>query len=140
VGLKDKIDLEEVVSTYLFANTPMYLYKRLRSNASIEELAKNTTLEVLLEEYDKRTSMEKRTAEEVAVAYALLVAVTFLGRSQPSVAFRNFDLSRLDWGNDIRDIFISETPPETEITVTADSTITEMKKQTSSGSTTISRY
>lgn len=140
MGLTDKIDLEEVISTYLFANTPMYLYRRLRSNASIEQLAKNTNLDVLLEEYNRRTSTEERTAEEVAVAYALLVAVTFLRRSEPSTAFRDFDLSRLDWGKDIRDIFISETPPETEIRVTVDPIIAQMKQPTSSSSTTISHY
>lgn len=137
MGLNDKINLKEVVSEYLFANTPMYLYKHLRSNASIKELAKNTTLEVLLKEYDRRTSKEERTAEEAAVAYALLVAVTFLGYSQALAAFRQFDLSRLDWGNDIMDIFISETTPETEIGVSADSTIPWTEQQTSGSSTTI---
>jgi hypothetical protein len=137
MGLNNQINLTEVVSAYLFANTPMYLYRHLRSNPSIKELAENTTLEVLVKEYGIRTSKEKRTAEEVAVAYALLVAVTFLGYSQASAAFRQFDLSRLDWGNDIRDIFVRETTPETEITVSAKPTIFQPEQQTLGSSTTI---
>jgi len=107
MGLTDQIDLKPLTKAYLFANTPMYLYRHLRGNASLRELVEHNPIQVLTSEYEHRTAKETRSIEDVVVAYAVLVGITFLGYQQALEVFHSLELSRLDWGHEIKDIFIS---------------------------------
>lgn len=110
MGLIDQLELKQINSAYLFANTPKYLYRHLRHIQSVQELSKNTTLQNLVDEYNEITSPTRKSSEDVAIAYALLIMVTFWEYQKALVAFGKFDLSRLEWGNDIKDIFVTNAP------------------------------
>jgi len=135
MGLTNRLDLKQVITAYLFANTPMYLYRHLRYIDSVEELGKRTTLKALVKEYDKRTSKEQRSTKDIAVAYALLVAITFWEYRRALAAFDDFELSRLNWGNDIKDIFISTSPITDILNISAKLTYPSTKQTASDSST-----
>ena len=107
--------LREITNIYLLANTPMFLYRHMRRLAFLYNLAKNNDLEVLIGEYNKRTSKRDKLPEDIAIAYAILMAITHLEYSIALNYFNKFDLSRLEWGNDIKDIFHFKTPIETTV-------------------------
>ncbi len=105
MGLTERIDLKPLVEAYLFANTPMYLFRHFRENASLRELTQQTSVEALTAEYIDRTRKEWKSIEDIVVAYAILIAITFLEYGQVLTVFESLDLSHLDWGEEIKDIF-----------------------------------
>ena len=133
MGLSNRLDLKQVAKAYLFANTPLYLYRRLRNIASVKELGEDTPLNVLITEYNKRTSKKRKTVEDIAVAYSLLITTTFWDYQQAKAALDNFNLSLLDWGRDIKDIFISTSPITNIIGILVEPTY-KFDKQTSAES------
>ncbi|MBA7578946.1 hypothetical protein ES708_20812 [subsurface metagenome] len=107
MGLIHQIDIQPLIDAYLFANTPSYLYRHFRQNASLKELAENNPIKSLVSEYNIRTAKKRKTVEDVAVAYSILTTITFLEYQQALVAFDMINLSKLDWGNEIKDIYTS---------------------------------
>ncbi len=103
--LTERIDLKPLIEAYLFANTPMYLFRHFRENASLRELTQQTSVEALTAEYIDRTRKEWKSIEDIVVAYATLIAITFLEYGQALTVFESLDLSHLDWGEEIKDIF-----------------------------------
>lgn len=113
MGLTDQLDIKEINSVYLFANTPKYLYRHLQHIQSIQELSQHATLQNLVDAYNEITSPTAKSSEDIAIAYALLITVTFWEYQKALVAFGKFDLSRLEWGNDMKDIFKANAPINT---------------------------
>jgi len=108
MGLTEQIDLKPLIATYLFANTPMYLYRHFRRNASLKELAENNPPQRLVNEYKRRTSKKTKATKDIVIAYCILIAITFLEYQQALAVFDTINLSGLDWGSDIKDIYMSK--------------------------------
>ena len=69
--------LEWLSHIYLVANTPLYLYRKLRNELSVEQLAqvhRPTELVQFITEVDREND---RSASRVAAAYAATVALTY---------------------------------------------------------------
>jgi len=101
--------LDAIVSGYLVANTPSYLYQRLRQIRAIQNLPLNTPSEELISEFRKVTSQKPGSVDEIATAYAILAAITFLDYPKALQVLSTLDLSKLDWGQDFRDIFVKNS-------------------------------
>lgn len=108
LGLVDWIDLYQLAEAYFLASTPRYLYERFRNNASLGKLVECVSVQGLIAEYNFRAGKERwaRDSEDVVVAYAVLIAITFLDRERALDVFKNLDLTRLRWGEEIRNIFV----------------------------------
>lgn len=102
------IDIEALKREYLFANTAGHLYQHFRENSSLRNLAKTEGPEILLEEYRKRTAKHGRGIEDVVAAYAVLMAATFYDYKEAIETFDKLDLSRLEWGEKLADIYRRE--------------------------------
>lgn len=133
----DGLDPKEIVTAYVYANTPMYLYQHLRSIESLRELATESPISSLVEEYNEKTTKEKREEADIAIAYAMLIAVTFLEYRKALDAFDRFDLSRLDWGRDIKGIFIRTSPISNFISISQKPEISRIEQALSDSSTNI---
>src|SRR5258708_12278010 len=72
-----KLNLPAIVRHYMLANTPRYLYRHLRADPSVESLAESSTPKELLRAISAREKKPDRTTEDVAIAYAMLVALSF---------------------------------------------------------------
>jgi hypothetical protein len=115
MGLISNPSIREISNIYMLANTPMFLYRHMRQLTYLENLAKNNDLEVLLIEYERRTIKKDRLPEDIAIAYAILIAIAHLEYSVALKYFSKFDLSRLKWGNEIKNIFHTRIPVETTV-------------------------
>jgi hypothetical protein len=102
------IDIEALKREYLFANTAAQLYRHFRENISLQNLAKTERPEILVEEYKKRTEKDERSIEDVVEAYAILMAVTFYDYKVAMKTFKKFDLSKLEWGEELADMYRRE--------------------------------
>lgn len=89
----------------MFANIPRYLYDHLRGESTLQHLARDLSVAELVQEYEGRIGRPERSAEDIAVAYAVLVAITFLEYDEAMRTFSKLDLSQLDWGIEIEKIF-----------------------------------
>lgn len=133
--LADQIDLKPLINTYLFANTPMYLYRHFRRNASLKELAENNPAQRLVDEYKRRTSKKTKSTKDIVIAYSILVTITFLEYQQALAVFDMIDLSGLDWGNDIKDIYMSKIEITSVTRLVVKPQISHVEQTKSDGST-----
>lgn len=101
------IDMDILKREYLFASTAAQIYKHFRENSSVRNLAKEKP-ETLIKEYKKRTEKGKRRIEGVVVAYAIIIAITFYDYQEALNIFKKFDLSKLEWGEKLKDIYTRE--------------------------------
>lgn len=83
-----KLNIGALVEHYALANTPRYLYRHIRSEVSVEALAAAATVDEILAEIDLRTAKSDRATNDVALAYALLVSLSFknIGEVRSAVA------------------------------------------------------
>ncbi len=105
------VDIDELTRDYIFASSAGYVYDRFRGNNSVENLSRVKTPVILVEEYKKRTEKAARSLEDIVVAYAILVSITFLDYSEALGIFDKIDLSKLEWGQDIKDRYIRNVRP-----------------------------
>jgi len=140
MGLIDQLDIEEINSVYLFANTPKYLYRHLQHIKSVQELSQHASLQNLVDEYNKITSPTTKSSEDIAIAYALLITVTFWEYQKALAAFDKFDLSRLEWGNDVKHIFKTNAPINTIVGIDMKADIPPNGLKVSGSSTSTASY
>lgn len=110
------IDIEVLKREYLFASTAAHLYEHFREDGSLRRLAQEEKPEILVKEYKERTVKGDRSVEDVVVAYAVLIAVTFYDYKEAIETFNRFDLSKLEWGEKVKDIYMQEAQITTYIT------------------------
>ena len=80
---------ERVCEVYAVSNTPAYLVRKLRGEPSTLSFARANSADDLIGLISGKDSKEVRTLEDVALAYAAMVALTYKGHA-------NFEkLSRL---------------------------------------------
>jgi hypothetical protein len=104
----------DVIATYLYANTPSYLYRHFRTIPYVKALADSFALEDIVGQLSSLTSQDVQSPKEGALAYALLISLTFFDYDTASRALMQIDPSLLDWGEEIRDIFL-KTAKSTKI-------------------------
>lgn len=68
---------DSVVESLLFANTPAYLFKRLRRDESVEALARAHSTSFLLDVVRSVAQAAEPSVPQLAFGYAALVALTF---------------------------------------------------------------
>ncbi len=113
----EDIDSSELVMTYVAANTPAYLFKRLRSSDSVNRLAKAFAPEELGELCTTLLSSPVRRQVDVARAYALIVALGAKDDHYRKGVLRALDLAVLDWGNAIRGMITARDIPTGTVTI-----------------------
>jgi hypothetical protein len=89
------------VRTYSVANTPVYLYHNYLRDDSVRELARESTPSELVALFNERLLHEPRTVEDVAVAYAVVVAATQRDYDDAMTILSQLQLTSLDWAADI---------------------------------------
>lgn len=100
------IDIDSIRNIYILANTPAYLYKELRANASVQRLARTLEVPELFEIY-RQAARSKASADEVSLGYAALVAMTLKDYHAVKEVFDRLSAYKLDWAPKIIDLFLS---------------------------------
>jgi len=117
MSIESSLDLKPLSVKYLLANTPMYLYSRFREEMTIQNLCHQFDLTALAEEFNRRVGREPRCIQDVVVAYGIVIGLTFLEANLTNASFGRMDLSKLDWGTALRDIFHQSHIPTITSTV-----------------------
>ena len=111
--------LDVLVPDYLVSNTPYYLFKKLRSNPVLSQLARDNSPEQLEAAFQGATGKNKkeRTALDIVQAYACIIALSLKDYAEGKSVLDRLPVTRLDWGLDIRNISLKKAVPESLLTV-----------------------
>ena len=109
------LDLKSLTYWYqaaLKGNRPGQLYIKFRAETSIRTLFCHFDLGNLINEYKWRVHKPAlaRSVEDSAVGYAMLIAFTYFPKESGLWAFDQCDLSLLDWGNAIKEMYQNGHP------------------------------
>lgn len=128
---------DSVVESFIFANTPAFLYRRLRADASVIQLARSQTASALVHDVKRIALTSDSAANEVARGYAALVALT-LQEGSAWKELRSVPASMtLRWLPDILAIHELKSRPTTTILLQAPSALPDARLPQSASSTTI---
>jgi hypothetical protein len=98
---RDQLNVPAILRHYALANTPRYLYKHLVVEPSIQALAETMTSQDLVAELREIEQNAERTTEDVAIAYGLLVALSFHDSRLVAEATTSWTPSVLSWGRSL---------------------------------------
>jgi hypothetical protein len=102
---------KSVLESYLFSNTPMYLYKHLLSDTYVQELASKFDAERLITEFNDLMDTELDSLEKVAISYSILIALL---KKQPvsfKEVFKKLNTTKLEWAAEIIAIGMKQLTP-----------------------------
>jgi len=91
-----RLDAAKLLPEYMFANTPAYLFERMRALPPVRELgekADSQELVQLIEQID----LGKKTPTSVALAYAYTTALSFRPQSEVTKALEGKKFESLAW-------------------------------------------
>lgn len=100
----NNINLNAVGEHYMVANTPRYLYKHLRAEPGIQALALTSNPRELLSAISAIERKEDRTADDIALAYAMIVALSFQDYRHVREAIAAWRPSILTWASHLLSI------------------------------------
>jgi hypothetical protein len=106
----DEQTVREWREVYLVSNTPLYLYKRLRGLPAVQQLAQATGVKELKAEYLRRAGSGRHKPDDVATAYACLIAITHKDPDEAVPILRSLDTGGLDWAAVLRDLYFVKSP------------------------------
>jgi len=108
----EHIDMKNVGKRLAYANTPAYVYKHLREEKSVADIAEIFTSDELITQLKDTTSREVSSNEEIVLIYALLIAITLKGDEQSLNFLRHIrEHSTIRWFKEITGIFLSTFKP-----------------------------
>ena len=110
----DLVETEAAKEAVLHANTPNYLFHRLRKDTSTNYVANELTTDSILDFVKAVCDKGPKSAVELVHAYIFLTAL-FLKDDLDRFADRlkSLDMTRLQWGDQFRSIILSEGSPVT---------------------------
>jgi len=114
-----KLNKKAVTQIYLVANTPTYLFRHLRSEQSVKDLANHWPSQTLLEQVATIDAQAKRSEVDIAIAYAALVAATYRDPREVAEARASVKIKNLSWVDDILAIWFDSATPESSVLFTA---------------------
>ena len=109
--ISEHLDIETISEICMVSNTPKFLYKRLRANPSVEQFAKDHTIESIVKNYKSLLRKKERTYNENALAYALLISLHFKDYAELKRVANRLPVKNLKWGKELKDILLSSAIP-----------------------------
>lgn len=111
------LNIDALANIYMVANTPSYLFRHYRNNSSVQDFADAHSIEELVAEIRRVSSIEltKRTVDDIAVAYAAVVGLTFKDAPLVKAAIADVDFSKILWAQRI--LFLWEPYPTVDATL-----------------------
>lgn len=115
-------EIDRLREIYLLANAPGQIYKWFRESELLSELAVKGNEEELLEQYKVRTEKEGKTIDDVVIAYAILVVISFFEYKEGKLLFEKLNLPKLQWGEDLKSIYFQHVRPTIYLTASGKGT------------------
>ncbi len=99
------LDMEALRETFLFANTPSFLYKRFRSDSSVQNLASSWPAEKLISCFQELMREKNLDADTAAKTYAVVAALSFNDTPEIRAFFENLPNTGLLWARELAQLY-----------------------------------
>lgn len=104
---REMSDLREI---FLQASSGSQVYRGFRSSMVLADLAKRENEKALVDEYRVRTEKGAKSIDDVVIGYAMLVIVSFFEYNKGTALFEEFDLSKLEWAEEMKRLYFEQVP------------------------------
>ncbi len=104
------IPVSQIVEHLVFANTPRSLFEALKRTPEVLALAHNSTPTELAEHFKAIASKLDKRVEDVACAYALLVALGTSTNPLASSLLESLPVQHFEWGATFRELIRATIP------------------------------
>jgi hypothetical protein len=135
----DALGVDRLAEIYLTSNTPAYLYRQFRADASLRAFALESTSTDLLNHLERYTSSPSGRLGDVVRSYAALVALTFRepdGEMQQLAARK---ARGLEWATQILELWLESSTRTQRITIAVTPTIEMTHEGTARGTIDVNR-
>lgn len=109
----DRKNLREI---YVYANTPMYLYRQLQASSIVQRMAREESTKALFERIRAVKQNERNDIDWIAIGYAALVAATMKDDFNKEEALKLAVNTGLDWAKHLLEIGRVLYIPSTRVT------------------------
>lgn len=108
--IMSKLDYEGLSRAFMVANTPLFLYKRLRENESVRLISASYDTKTLINIFNKIVASSNLSKlENIILVYAVLSALSYKTIKEVGVFFKSLPKYRLKWFAEFSDIYIGTT-------------------------------
>jgi hypothetical protein len=114
---KNKEPLNRLVEIYIISNTPLSLYKRFREDEFVQFIAKSFAAKDLINNFISLGNAGVSNIQELVIAYALYVAITFKDYETAASFYNNEGKINFEWFGEIKEIFLSSYKPTNYIPI-----------------------
>jgi hypothetical protein len=104
------LNLPSITALVAAANTPAFVYKRLRRDRSVERFSSTGSVAELLSLVEETSRKAGRAFEDVVLAYCALVAATFKPTEEIREYIKERGFPRFQWAQDILERHLLSTP------------------------------
>lgn len=103
MNVSHMLNVEALANVYWVSNTPAYLFRHYRNNPTVQEFAEIHSVEQLVSFIAQvaNTELAKRKIEDIVLAYASIVGLTFKNPSIVKKKTRKLSFERIYWGDAI---------------------------------------
>ena len=105
INFKEIIQDSELISAYLYANTPNYLYDKFRSSITILNLSKLESANLVndLEYYLNRT---EKSFNDYLIIHAILIALSFKAYDEVKGIFEQIHTFPINWARQLEEVIL----------------------------------
>jgi len=107
--LSSILNFDELKAALLFANTPVYLYTRFRTDFSVKLLALQYETPILLADLDETLHIQEKRTDDVVKIFALCIALSFKPFSELAT-LKDFSSESLEWFGAIKALVMEDAP------------------------------
>ncbi|TCO90924.1 hypothetical protein EV701_10973 [Chthoniobacter flavus] len=101
----------------LFANTPSYLFKKLRNDGAVQAVGLEYEAGQLMEAIKRVSPTVYESMDSAAALYGLLIALSFHDGQEVAAYFERVATSGLKWADDIARFYATQRRLQTVVTV-----------------------
>jgi hypothetical protein len=128
------LNQSQLAQIYLVANTPSYLFRHYRADSSIWEVARRYSVAELVLSVAEIAHLDERTLNQVVLAYAALVALSFKNPKEVHAATAHVSFAGLNWAEHLLALASSQQTSTQEFEIQARPTIQQTNRTTDAGS------
>jgi hypothetical protein len=135
----DTVGLRRLAEIYLMANTPAFLFRQFRADASLRSFARASSSADLVGQVTSYSSSPSRSLEDLAKSYAALVALTLRDTDEVLPLLRAANVSGLDWAQAIIELWLASHMQTRTIEIAASPMVTVVGEESGPATTTENR-
>lgn len=114
------LKLESAKEAVVLANTPAYLFEKLRNDPEVEAIGRKP-LSAIVERLKLLflSFQTSKSLDTLAEIYVFLVALSFKPEREAQAVLEGFNLKPLSWGQEIKQMILQVVAPEPETVLQA---------------------